>query len=147
MNITIRPLTLSDRAAWQTLWTGYLSFYKTTLPPEQFDLTWSRLHDAAEPMHVLGAFEGDTPLGIVHFIFHRSCWTAGSYCYLQDLFTVAEARGKGVGRALIDAVYVAAKAKGANRVHWLTHETNARAMVLYNDVADRTGFLQYRKIL
>ena len=147
MNLTIRPLTPSDRAAWQTLWTGYLAFYKTTLPPEQFDLTWSRLHDANEPMHVLGAFEGDTPLGIVHFIFHRSCWTAAPYCYLQDLFTVAEARGKGVGRALIEAVYVEAKTQGANRVHWLTNETNAKAMVLYNDVAERTGFLQYRKIL
>ena len=147
MNLTIRPLTHADRASWQTLWTGYLAFYKTTLPPEQFDLTWSRLHDAAEPMHVLGAFDGNTPMGIVHYIFHRSCWTAGSYCYLQDLFTVAEARGKGVGRALIDAVYAAAKTEGANRVHWLTHETNAKAMVLYNDIADRTGFLQYRKIL
>jgi GNAT superfamily N-acetyltransferase len=147
MNLTIRPLTPSDRMPWQTLWTAYLAFYKTTLPPEQFDLTWLRLHDANEPMHVLGAFEGNTPLGIVHFIFHRSCWTAAPYCYLQDLFTVAEARGKGVGRALIEAVYVAAKAEGANRVHWLTHESNAKAMVLYNDVAERTGFLQYRKIL
>ena len=147
MTLTIRRLTTADRAAWQTLWAGYLTFYTTTLPPEQFDLTWSRLHDESEPMHVLGAFDGDTPLGIVHFIFHRSCWTAGSYCYLQDLFTVAEARGKGVGRALIEAVYAAAKLNGANRVHWLTHETNAEAMVLYNKIADRTGFLQYRKIL
>ena len=147
MHLTIRPLTQADRASWQTLWTGYLAFYKTTLPPEQFDLTWSRLHDAHEPMRVLGAFDGDTPLGIVHFIFHRSCWTVAPYCYLQDLFTVAEARGKGVGRALIEAVYAAAKLEGANRVHWLTNESNAEAMVLYNKVADRTGFVQYRKIL
>ena len=86
-------------------------------------------------------------IGIVHYIFHRSCWTAGPYVYLQDLFTSSDARGKGVGRALIEAVYAAAKAEGAARVHWLTHETNARAMVLYNDVADRSGFLQYRKVL
>ena len=98
-------------------------------------------------MRVLGAFEGAQMLGIVHMIFHRSCWTEAPYCYLQDLFTVAEARGKGVGRALIEAVYAAAKLEGANRVHWLTNETNAEAMVLYNKVADRTGFLQYRKIL
>ena len=145
--VLIRPLELSDRDQWASLWTGYLTFYKTTLPPEQFDLTWSRLHDANEPMRALGAFEGEQMLGIVHMIFHRSCWTAGPYCYLQDLFTVAEARGKGVGRALIEAVYASAKLEGANRVHWLTNETNAEAMVLYNKVADRTGFLQYRKML
>ena len=142
----IRPLELSDREAWALLWTDYLTFYKTTLPREQYDLTWARLHDDNEPMRVLGAFKGTQMLGIVHMIFHRSTWTAGPYCYLQDLFTVAEARGKGVGRALIEAVYAAAKLEGANRVHWLTNESNAEAMVLYNKVAHRTGFFQYRNI-
>ena len=140
----IRPLELSDRDAWGTLWTGYLTFYKTTLPREQFDLTWSRLHDPAEPMYVLGAFAGEQMLGIVHYIFHRTCWTAGPTCYLQDLFTVDAARGKGVGRALIEAVYAAAKIEGASRVYWQTHETNATAMLLYNKVAERSGFLVYR---
>ncbi len=147
MTILIRPLTPADRDAWEPLWKGYLTFYKANIAPEVTDLTWQRFHNAAEPMHVLGAFEGEKLLGIVHYIFHRSTWTAGPYCYLQDLFTVPEARGKGVGRALIEAVYAAAKLEGASRVHWLTHETNATAMVLYNDVADRSGFLQYRKIL
>ena len=145
--VLIRPLVASDREAWNRLWTGYLTFYKTTLPPEQFDLTWSRLHDPSEPMYVFGAFEGEEMLGIVHYIYHRTCWAAGPTCYLQDLFTVEAARGKGVGRALIEAVYAAAKIEGASRVYWLTHETNAEAMVLYNKVADRSGFLQYRKIL
>ena len=144
MTISVRPLTPTDRTQWQPLWKGYLDFYKTSVPPEQYDLTWSRFHDPAEPMFVLGAFEGETMLGIVHYIFHRSCWTAGPTCYLQDLFTVDAARGKGVGRALIEAVYAAAKAEGASRVYWQTHETNATAMVLYNKVADRSGFLVYR---
>ena len=144
MTISVRPLTPTDRTQWQPLWKGYLDFYKTSVPPEQYDLTWSRFHDPAEPMFVLGAFEGETMLGIVHYIFHRSCWTAGPTCYLQDLFTVDAARGKGVGRALIEAVHVAAKAEGASRVYWQTHETNATAMVLYNKVADRSGFLVYR---
>lgn len=144
MTISVRPLTPADRAAWQPLWKGYLDFYKTSVPLEQYDLTWSRFHDPGEPMFALGAFEGDTLLGIVHYIFHRTCWTAGPTCYLQDLFTVDAARGKGVGRALIEAVHAAAKAEGASRVYWQTHETNATAMVLYNKVAERSGFLVYR---
>ena len=142
--VLIRPLELADRDAWEPLWKGYLNFYKTTLPPEQFDLTWSRFQDLAEPMHALGAFEGETMLGIVHYVYHRTCWTPGATCYLQDLFTVDAARGKGVGRALIEAVYAAAKIEGASRVYWQTHETNATAMVLYNKVAERSGFLVYR---
>ena len=144
MSLLIRPLESSDRESWSALWTGYLTFYKTTLPPEQFDLTWSRFHDPSEPMYALGAFDGDTMLGIVHYIYHRTCWTPGPTCYLQDLFTVDAARGKGVGRALIEAVHVAAKIEGASRVYWQTHETNATAMVLYNKVAERSGFLVYR---
>jgi GNAT superfamily N-acetyltransferase len=145
MSINVRALRADERAAWEPLWQGYLTFYKATIADEVTSLTWARLHDPAEPMHVLGAFEGDVLLGIVHYIFHRSTWTVGPYVYLQDLFTVAESRGKGVGRALINAVYDKAAEAGASRVYWLTHETNAEAMVLYNKVADRSGFLQYRK--
>ena len=145
MTLLIRPLELSDREAWARLWTGYLTFYKTSLPPEQFDLTWSRLHDANEPMRVLGAFEGTQMLGIVHMIFHRSCWTAGPYCYLQDLFTVAEARSKGVGRALIEATYAEADRRGASRTYWATAETNTRARLLYDRIGEMTPFVQYRR--
>lgn len=144
MSIATRPLTPSDRAAWQPLWKGYLDFYKTSLSSEQYELTWSRFHDPAEPMYALGAFEGETMLGIVHYIYHRTCWTPGPTCYLQDLFTINAARGKGVGRALIEAVHVAAMIEGASRVYWQTHQTNATAMLLYNKVAERSGFLVYR---
>jgi GNAT superfamily N-acetyltransferase len=140
----IRSLRAEDRAEWEVLWKGYQVFYKTDIPAEVTDVTWARFHDPAEPMHALGAFVDGNLQGIVHYIFHRSCWTKGDYCYLQDLFTRKDARGKGIGRRLIEAVRVAAAAAGASRVHWLTHETNAEAMVLYNRVAERSGFLQYR---
>jgi GNAT superfamily N-acetyltransferase len=143
----IRPLTPADRAAWEPLWKGYQTFYKTVIADTVTEQTWQRFHDPAVPMHAHGAFLDGALVGIVHTIYHYSCWTSGPYCYLQDLFTTAAIRGHGVGRALIEAIYAEAKSKGANRVHWLTQESNAEAMVLYNKVADRSGFLQYRKIL
>ena len=146
-DVTIRPLREHERGSGEPLWQGYLTFYKATLAPGATDTAWQRLQNPAEPMHVLGAFRDARLVGIVHFIFHRSTWTAGDYVYLQDLFTTEEARGKGVGRALIEAVYERAKAAGASRVHWLTHETNETARLLYDRIADRSGFIQYRNIL
>ncbi len=96
-------------------------------------------------MFALGAFAGEELIGIVHYIFHRTCWAEGHDCYLQDLFTSPAHRGRGVGRALIEAVYSAARQAGSGRVHWLTHETNARAMQLYDAVAERSGFVEYER--
>ena len=89
----------------------------------------------------------DNAIGLVHHIQHRSCWTVGDYCYLQDLFVDPAARGNGVGRKLIEHVYAAGAAQGCSRVYWLTHESNVEAMLLYNRIAERSGFVQYRKSL
>lgn len=147
MMLDIRPLRPDERAGWEPLWQGYLAFYKTSLTSDVTDATWARLHDPSEPMHALGACSGQDLVGIVHYIFHRSTWTSGDYCYLQDLFTAEPARGQGVGRALIETVYERAREAGASRVYWLTHESNAPARALYDAVADRPGFIQYRKFL
>ncbi len=141
--LDIRALRPDDRHAWEPLWQGYLTFYESAVAPEVTETTWARLHDPAEPMHVLGAFLDGTLIGIVHYLFHRSTWTIGDYCYLQDLFTAPEARGLGAGRALIEAVYDRAEVAGASRVYWLTQETNATARALYDTLADRPGFIQY----
>lgn len=143
--LEIRRLEPSDYEAWLPLWQGYQTFYKVDLGPEVTRTTWARFHDPAEPIFGLGAFADGTLLGITHYIFHRSGWSVGPSCYLQDLFTVAEARGKGVGRALIEAVALEAKRAGAARLYWLTHETNTVAMALYDKVAVKSGFVQYRK--
>ena len=142
--VVIRPLEPSDRQAWEPLWKGYQTFYKVDLPAATTEVTFKRLLDPAEPMFCLVATDGTTLLGIVHFIFHRSTWTPEDYCYLQDLFTSEAARGKGVGRALIAGVVARAKEYGTSRVYWLTHETNNQAMILYDQVAQKSGFLQYR---
>ena len=143
--LRVRPLAADDRAAWDALWAGYLSFYQTTLPPDVTETTWRRLLDPAEPMFALVAEAGGEVLGLVHCVLHRATWTAGSYCYLEDLFTTPAARGRGVGRALIEAVHERAREAGATRVYWLTHESNATARALYDRVAENAGFIQYRK--
>jgi GNAT superfamily N-acetyltransferase len=143
--VVVRPVTHDERAAWDSLWQAYLKFYKTDLPEENSDITWIRLHDAAEPMHLLGAYVDGKLTGIVHYLFHRSTWMPDDYCYLQDLFVADEARGLGLGRALIEAVYEKAREAGSTRVYWLTHETNATARTLYDKVAENLGFIQYRK--
>lgn len=145
--ITIRQLTEADQATWLPLWQGYLAFYKTELSELTIRTTWQRLINPTEPMFAFGAFIGTELVGIVHCIYHRSCWTVGDYCYLQDLFTAENARNRGVATALIEAVYARAKADGASRVHWLTHETNTNAQKLYDKISARSGFIQYRKIL
>jgi GNAT superfamily N-acetyltransferase len=144
--IVIRPVGANERAAWEPLWKGYLDFYRASVPKEVYDATWARLHDPREPMHLLGGYVDEKLLGIVHYIYHRSCWTVGDYCYLQDLFVAEAARGHGLGRALIEAVYDEARSAGASRVHWLTMEDNATARALYDTLADRSGFIQYRKL-
>lgn len=144
---TLRPLMPGDRTAWETLWQGYLAFYQSTVAPDVTDMTWQRLHDPAEPVHGLAAERDGNLLGFVHYLFHRSTWSVGPYCYLQDLFTVEVARGQGVGTALIEAVHQEAQAAGASRVYWLTHETNRAAQVLYDRLATRTGFIQYKRMI
>ncbi|MDB5598510.1 MAG: acetyltransferase [Xanthobacteraceae bacterium] len=144
--VNIRAVGEAERAAWEPLWKGYQTFYKVSLSDEVNTVTWQRLHDPAEPMGVLGAYLDGRLVGIAHWIEHRSCWTIGNYVYLQDLFVESQARGHGIGRALIEAVCDVARAAGASRVHWLTHESNTDARALYDKVAERPGFIQYRKL-
>lgn len=148
--ITIRPVLKEDFAGWKVLWDGYNAFYgrkgPSALPAEITQMTWSRFFDAYEPVHALVAESSGQLLGLAHFLFHRSTTSIGPNCYLQDLFTVEAARGKGVGRALVDQVYCAAAGAGAQRVYWQTHETNTQAMRLYDKIAEKSGFVVYRKI-
>jgi GNAT superfamily N-acetyltransferase len=151
INLSIRTVTQQDYDQWLLLWDGYNKFYgrsgATALAPEITRMTWSRFFDAYEPVHALVAESDGKLLGLTHYLFHRSTTAIAPNCYLQDLFTTEDARGKGVGRALINAVYKQAKLAGAARVYWLTHETNVTAMQLYDKVAERSGFIVYRKLI
>jgi GNAT superfamily N-acetyltransferase len=144
-DIVVRPLRSEDHAHWLPLWKGYQAFYAVDIPSATSALTWTRLLDPAEPMGGALAWKGADAIGLVHHIRHRSCWTAGDYCYLQDLFVAPAVRGGGVGRMLIEHVYALAASEGCARVYWLTHETNSVAMQLYDRIAKRSGFIQYRR--
>lgn len=146
--IQIRAIRSGDRAAWQPLWDGYNAFYgragTTALPAEISDTTWARFLDPAEPVHALVAEdEQGRLLGLVHYLFHRSTTRIEPVCYLQDLFTAPEARGHGVGGALIAAVYAAAREVGAKRVYWHTQDGNTTARALYDRLAQHLGFIVY----
>ena len=151
MTLSVRPVSPNDYEQWLPLWAGYNAFYgrsgATALPAEVSDTTWKRFFEASEPVHALVAERGGELLGLAHYLYHRRTTAIQPICYLQDLFTKEEARGQGVGRALIAEAYEQAKLAGSSRVYWQTHETNQTAMLLYDRIAERSGFLVYRKIL
>jgi GNAT superfamily N-acetyltransferase len=146
--LNIRELAQSDYQRWLPLWLGYNAFYgrsgPTALKEEITRSTWARFFDPAEPVHALVAEQDGALLGLAHYLFHRSTTMIAPICYLQDLFTSEAARGKGVGRALIEQVYERARSAGSTRVYWQTHETNATARALYDKLATRSGFIVYR---
>lgn len=146
IEIEVRPVTADDHAAWLPLWQGYQRFYMTEIPSETSDINWQRFLDPAEPMHAALAWHEGEAIGLVHWVYHRSTWTVEDYCYLQDLFINKAVRSNGAGRKLIEFVYEQAKQADCARTYWLTHESNSRAMLLYERVAERSGFLQYRKV-
>lgn len=143
----IRPVSPEDQAAWLPLWQAYLKFYNTELSQQVSAVTWQRILDPTEPAHSALVWSDGQAVGMVNFIYHRSNWSINNACYLQDLFVAPDQRGTGLGRLLIEHVYATARADGCDKVHWLTHETNKTAIQLYERIAERGGFIQFRKAL
>ena len=138
----IDRLTEADRPRWTELWTAYLDFYATTLPPEQFDRTWTRLM-AGQSLHGFALRHQGQLVGITHYLFHESSWTMRPLCYLQDLFIDPAARGLGGGRRLIEAVADAARNAGSPRLYWMTQTHNDVARRLYDRLAKHNDFIRY----
>jgi GNAT superfamily N-acetyltransferase len=145
--VSVRRLEAGDKPAWMRLFKGYIAFYEATVAEEVIEATWQRLLEGAPDFHValVAVDEADAPIGLAHVLFHRSTWSATHYCYLEDLFVDPERRLKGVGRALIEAVYRDADARGCTRTYWVTQEFNYRARALYDTVATKSPFVQYRR--
>ena len=146
MPVKIVPVRTRDEAVWRELWTGYLEFYESSVSEDVYRTTFERLLVSApyEPSGLI-AWEGETALGLVHFMYQRHCWRVENVCYLQDLFATPEARGTGVGRALIEAVYAQADQAGCPVVYWNTAEDNATARLLYDRIARKTEFIKYQR--
>jgi GNAT superfamily N-acetyltransferase len=144
MHATIRPLRLDDHDQWHRLWTGYLAFYQTTVPEAVYASTFARLLGPdPRDFSALVAEKDGRLLGLAHYLFHRHCWKIEEVCYLQDLYVAPEARGTGLGRALIEAVYAAADTAGAPAVYWLTQDFNHEARQLYDRIGQVTPFIRY----
>ena len=143
----IRPVTRKDYADWRQLWDGYNAFYgrsgPTALEEQITEATWERFFSESEPVHALVAQDEDRIVGIAHYLFHRSTTRLHDVCYLQDLFTSQQYRGRGVGRLLIQAVYAAASAAKSSRVYWTTQTTNEAGRALYEKIAKHAGFIVY----
>ena len=145
--ILVRPIERVDYAGWRPLWDGYNRFYgrhgATALPESITEATWERFFADHEPVHAFVAEQDGRLIGLVHYLFHRSTTRLTDVCYLQDLFTAEAARGRGIGRQLIQEVYKTAKAAGSTRVYWHTQVTNTPGRALYDKVAEHTGFIVY----
>lgn len=146
--LTIRPIEAGDEAEWRRLWTGYLSFYETSLDESVFRISFQRLlsPDRNEFRGLLALADGQA-VGLVHFLFHRHMWRVENTCYLQDLYADPEHRGHGIGRALIEAVYKAADEEGCPSVYWLTQDFNSAARKLYDRIGTLTPFIRYNRVL
>lgn len=144
--IRIRPIRAEDADEWRRLWRAYLAFYKTERPDSVYETSFARLlsDDPQEFRGLIAEIDG-RPVGLTHYLFHRHMWSETNTCYLQDLYADPEVRGRGVGRALIEAVYAAADAEGGGAVYWLTQDFNAEARKLYDRIGDLTPFIRYQR--
>lgn len=144
MSIRIRELDYLDKSRWLELWSGYLEFYKSTISPQQTELTWQRLINNDLKMFGFVAENDTGVVGFTHCLFRPSTWAETDYCYLEDLFVDPELRGSGIGRLLIDKVVELAKEKKSNRVYWTTQEFNQTARILYDKITPVSEYVQYR---
>ncbi len=147
MTVRVRRLEAKDKSAWLPLFKGYIAFYKATVADDVIEHTWQRLMDAPPDFHIglVAVGDNDAPIGLAHILFHRSTWSPTHYCYLEDLFVEPSLRAKGVGRALIEAVYREADQRKCTRTYWSTQEFNYRARGLYDQMATKSVFVQYRR--
>lgn len=141
--VTIRPVSESDRDAWRELYRGYRDFYRVGHSDDALDTVWSWLHDPAHQTRGLVAVVDGTPRGLAHFRTFARPLAASHGLYLDDLFSAPEARGLGIGTALIAHLAEIARDEGATVVRWITADDNTTARSLYDRVSRQTPWVTY----
>lgn len=142
--MSVVPVQQSDYSQWLPHWVSYQQFYEVQLPDETTAETWQRFFAADSALCCAVAKEGETVIGFVHYVFHGSTWAVNDFCYLEDLFVVADNRGKQTGKQLIEYVQRQARERQCGRLYWHTQEKNATAQRLYDWVAEKSGVIEYR---
>lgn len=146
MTLIVRPLTQEDNAEWRRLWTGYLEYYETSVSEEVYETSFARMLSGDDnEFHGMVAELDGKLVGLVHYLYHRHGWKIENVCYLQDLYADPDVRGKGIGRALIEAVYTAADANGTPGVYWLTQDFNTAGRRLYDRIGTLSPFIKYTR--
>jgi GNAT superfamily N-acetyltransferase len=144
MTVTVRHARPEDEARWRELWADYLAFYDVTVDGDITDATWRRVFDPASAISMRVAEVDGKVMGFALFLTHEGTWIRGKDCYLEDLFVDPEARGKGVGRALMDNLVSLCKENGWSRLYWHTSEENKTAQALYDSYVKSDGHIRYR---
>ena len=144
-SLTVRQITALDHAQWRGLWQAYLQFYDTVLSDAVYTATFQKLISGEHGMYGFLALDKNNPVGLAHYVTHPDFWKPTHVCYLQDLFTTPHARGQGIARRLIQAVFDDATAMGIPEVYWLTAETNYKGRILYDQVGTKTPFIVYQR--
>ncbi len=147
MTVLIRDAEPADETRWRALWSAYLAYYRTDLPPQVTDATWARILDPDSRMSCRLAEQDGTVVGFAVWHHHLASWHVADDCYLEDLFVDPAARGGGIGRALLDDLFALARARGFGRIYWHTNTDNARARALYDSYAPADGHIRYRLTL
>ncbi|QVM92626.1 GNAT family N-acetyltransferase [Pseudomonas entomophila] len=145
--VFIREVKQTDLQPWRDYWSQYQAFYQVDLGPAINERTWARFFDPAEPMHCAVATDGERLFGFVHYVFHRSTWGRNDFCYLEDLYVCPSARGRMIGKQLIEFVQDQARQQQCDRLYWHTQETNRTAQRLYDWIAEKPGVIEYRMAL
>lgn len=145
MPIQVNAPTDADKAAWQTLYKAYATFYKMPMTEQTLDTVWSWIHDEGNPFWCRLARQDDgKPIGLMHFREMPSPLRGCLMGFLDDLFVEPDARGHGAVTALFDDLTEHGRDRGWPSVRWITADDNYRARAVYDRLSHKTQWNTYQ---
>ena len=143
--VTVSPALDEDLPALLPLFAGYQRFYGAEPDDARNRSFFARFAAPSEDGVLLAARgEDGAPLGFATVYWTFSSTSAREAALMNDLFVVEQARGSGVGRALIDAAARASRERGLGVLSWMTAPDNTTAQRLYDATgATSSPWLEY----